>query len=82
MPYIENKIDRDFLDEKVKEMLAVISMKGNLNYFLFKLFKEMELRYGTARNFFGEVECAKFEIYRRMIAPYEDKKIGENGDVD
>lgn len=29
----------------------------------------------------GALECAKLELYRRMIAPYEDKKIAENGDV-
>jgi len=26
-------------------------------------------------------ECAKLEFYRRYVAPYEDKKIEENGDV-
>jgi len=29
----------------------------------------------------GSVEAAKLEIYRRLIAPYEDTKIKENGDV-
>lgn len=29
----------------------------------------------------GVLECAKQEIYRRMIVPYEDKKMEENGDV-
>jgi hypothetical protein len=29
----------------------------------------------------GVLECAKLEIYRRIAAPYEDKKIVENGDV-
>jgi len=27
------------------------------------------------------LECAKLELYRRMVAPYEDKKCAENGDV-
>ena len=29
----------------------------------------------------GALECCKQEYYRRIIAPYEDKKIEENGDV-
>lgn len=35
-------------------------------------------RYNAA---IGALECAKLELYRRMIAPYEDEKIKENGDV-
>ncbi len=29
----------------------------------------------------GALECAKLELYRRMVAPYENGKIAENGDV-
>jgi hypothetical protein len=29
----------------------------------------------------GALECAKLELYRRAVAPYEDQKIKENGDV-
>ncbi len=29
----------------------------------------------------GVLACAQAEIYRRIIAPYEDVKIRENGDV-
>jgi hypothetical protein len=29
----------------------------------------------------SEVECAKLEFYRRVVSPYEDEKIKENGDV-
>lgn len=27
------------------------------------------------------LECAKLELYRRIVAPYEDEKIVVNGDV-
>lgn len=27
------------------------------------------------------LECTKLELYRRLAAPYEDQKIGVNGDV-
>lgn len=29
----------------------------------------------------GALEATKLELYRRAIAPYEDRKIEENGDV-
>ncbi|KKN16816.1 hypothetical protein LCGC14_0972010 [marine sediment metagenome] len=29
----------------------------------------------------GDVECAKLEVYRRVLGPYEDEKITEHGDV-
>ena len=29
----------------------------------------------------GVLECAKLELYRRVVAMYEDGKIKENGDV-
>lgn len=29
----------------------------------------------------GVLEAAKLEFYRRRVAPYEDTKIAENGDV-
>lgn len=29
----------------------------------------------------GVFECVKLEFYRRIVAPYEDAKIAENGDV-
>lgn len=29
----------------------------------------------------GALECAKLEFYRRMVATYEDEKLGQNGDV-
>lgn len=29
----------------------------------------------------GVLECAKLELYRRLAAPYEDRKIAANGDV-
>ena len=39
------------------------------------------LTYGTLNNVIGALECAKLEFYRRMVAPFEDTKLVENGDV-
>ena len=38
-------------------------------------------RYQTFNDAIGALESAKLELYRRMIAPYEDSKIQENGDL-
>jgi len=37
--------------------------------------------YQTYNDIMGALEGIKLELYRRKIAPYEDKKIKENGDV-
>ncbi len=37
--------------------------------------------YQTLNNVVGALECAKLEFQRRVVAPYEDVKIRENGDV-
>jgi hypothetical protein len=37
--------------------------------------------YATFNEVIGALECAKLELYRRMIAPYEDEKCKANGDV-
>lgn len=39
------------------------------------------IRYGHLNDVIGALDCAKLELYRRIAAPYEDKKIAENGDV-
>lgn len=57
---------------------------GKLTYALFRLCHNY---LGSAPSFadfatvLGSLEAAKLEIYRRKVAPYEDKKIKENGDV-
>jgi hypothetical protein len=59
---------------------------GELNYSITKLLNQYlerrdTPRYGDWNEVIGVLECAKLEIYRRSIAPYEDRKARENGDV-
>lgn len=90
MPYIKNKEMRKEIDKLVlrfaflcaDETEETIDITGKLNYFLFRLALMHGMSYKTYRDFIGELEAAKLEIYRRQIAPYEDKKIKENGDVE
>jgi hypothetical protein len=37
--------------------------------------------YASINEAIGVLECAKLELYRRVAAPYEDRKCAENGDV-
>lgn len=58
---------------------------GELNYLITVLVdKFVEVHgggYGAINSAVGALECAKLELYRRVAAPYEDKKIGQNTDV-
>jgi hypothetical protein len=58
---------------------------GELNYILTKVVWEYigdhGLSYATLNEVVGVLECAKAELLRRVVGPYEDEKITENGDV-
>ncbi len=79
MPYVK-KSDRIRLDEG-----GDAQTPGELNYIITKTVDAYLNR--TPRNYakynevIGVLECAKLELYRRVIAEYEDTKIEENGDV-
>ena len=47
-----------------------------------KLIKDKGESYSNYAECIAALECAKIELYRRKIAPYEDKKIEENGDIE
>jgi hypothetical protein len=79
MPYIpkseQNRVDQDNL----------ITTAGQFNYALNQLISiyidQNDFSYQTSNDIIGAMECAKLELYRRLVAPYEDKKILQNGDV-
>ena len=58
---------------------------GELNYLFtqtaVKYFEANGKSYQTFNDVIGALEGCKLELYRRLVAPYEDTKIGENGDV-
>lgn len=79
MPYIKPEARADF------SITAVPDDAGELNYaftFIIKKYLEQKgLRYQFLNDVIGALEGAKLELYRRVIAPYEDTKIEANGDV-
>jgi hypothetical protein len=81
MPYIE-KNSRPRFDKVVQAMKdAGIVANGDLNYVLFKFARSIGPSYNNYKNYCGELRQCATEIERRILAPYEDKKIEENGDV-
>lgn len=58
---------------------------GELNYLLTQAaidyIARNGLAYSTINDVMGAFACAAQEFFRRVGAPYEDKKIQENGDV-
>lgn len=82
MPYVKEEA-RPELDKIVAEMAwQGIKANGDLNYILFKYCKyNVEPSYNNYKNFMAELNEAAEEIRRRILAPYEDTKIVENGDV-
>ena len=58
---------------------------GQLNFQLTCLVDDYVDRHGESyfsiNEVIGALECAKQEFYRRVAAPYEDKKCQQNGDV-
>jgi hypothetical protein len=77
-----------YVDEPTKIRLDITQnpyTAGELNYLVTKLvlkfLKANDLNYERINQAVGALECAKQELYRRLAAPYENKKAKENGDV-
>lgn len=57
---------------------------GELNFAITSLvdaFLGDNLCYARLNEAIGAMECAKHELYRRIAAPFEDRKLAQNGDV-
>jgi ribosomal protein S3AE len=87
LPYIkpENRAKYEKVLEELISILKSLPMEnvdGELNYVVSKMLKEIyPLRYFHINRAVGVLECIKLEFYRRVAAPYEDKKIKDCGDV-
>lgn len=84
MPYIK-KDYREPFDYFLDELLPIITDPGELNYCITRLvhgFTDFnEKSYSTLNSCIGALEAAKLEFYRRVVIPYENEKIFENGDI-
>lgn len=86
MPYIvaERRKRFDSSINKIVEEWEFDYDIGEMNYCLSRIIWklwEKNLGYETGNELMGVLECVKQEFYRRILAPYEDKKLAENGDI-
>jgi hypothetical protein len=82
MPYIKEERRHDM--DEVVDLMAELGVKadGDLNYILYAFCKRhVKPSYNNYKNFCGELRQCATEIERRLLGPYEDEKIRENGDV-
>lgn len=83
MPYIK-KEDRKKFNSAIDSLNP--NNSGELNYVITRLahnyIKEKGLRYANMNEVVGVIESAKLEFYRKVVAPYEEKKIEDNGDIE
>ncbi len=89
MPYIDAE-SRCKFEEDLKNLSQNIMSVGEMNYCITILIAkfleditevEGKVSYHHYNQLIGVLECAKLELYRRLVAPYEDIKITDNGDV-
>lgn len=65
----------DFWPENAAELNYIVSEL--INNFL----RQKGLNYSNVNEMIGALECCKMELYRVVAAPYEDRKMQENGPV-
>lgn len=89
MPYIpqfrRDEIHNELLDDENGGINWTPQNAGDLNFlvtcFIDNYIIEHGVRYANVNEMIGALECCKLELYRILIAPYEDVKIDENGGV-
>lgn len=77
MPYIPKDIREFVLEDGPTNV-------GELNYMFTEVINDYlkkSFNYQRINDVMGALEGAKLEMYRRLAAPYEDKKLNENTDV-
>ncbi len=85
MPYIPDK-EKHEMSDCIERLQAFIDTKGDLNYAICELVGRLildsdKISYSQMSEWIDGVHDAEAELRRRVLDPYEDIKIFENGDV-
>lgn len=84
MPYIKPE-RRTLFDAHLEACAGQILNEGDFNYCIYKLASLLVERTGESYQNLSmcssAMEHAKLEWYRKRVAPYEELKIAENGDI-
>ena len=86
MPYVPQETRNNIHDDLAEAGITwVPTNAGELNFlvstFIANYIKANGLKYAVVNEMIGALECAKMELNRAIIGPYEDLKIQENGPV-
>ena len=89
MPYIKSEDRAKFrlyADHGEVGIKVVAKTPGELQYCIalmvaVYLADKIDYRYQDLNDVMGALAGAQMEFYRKVVAPYEDRKINENGDV-
>jgi hypothetical protein len=86
MPYIKTEGRERLLNSSLRELLKAPDAlgAGELNFLISTLLWsvfEKNRCYQKANELLGVLNAVTMEFYRRKVAPYEDLKIEENGDI-
>ena len=86
MPYIPQQQRIDIHNDLMVEGIDwTPENAGELNFlvstFIANYIRTKGLKYAVVNEMIGALECAKLELNRVIIGPYEDIKIQENGPV-
>lgn len=86
MPYTAQEARTAEMKKAISSLVQEIENKGDLNYVICELTGWMMLKtggmsYTNVSNWIDGVHGAERELTRRLLNPYEDEKIKENGDL-
>jgi hypothetical protein len=87
MPYIKTERRGKLNKERVLDLGREIAGPGELNYVLTSIINaylyaiDEEISYDDLNEVVGVLANVQQEFYRRVVVPYEDAKIQQNGDV-
>ena len=87
MPYTKKEDRTGAIKNSIAILSQEIKNKGDLNYTICELTAQLILKtggmgYTNISNWIDGVHGAERELTRRLLNPYEDLKIKENGDVE
>jgi hypothetical protein len=87
MPYITKEL-RGLINGYIRNITNIIKRKPELRnpmvaYVLYKILMDLytNLNWDYKSDALKVLEDVKLEFYRRILVPYADKKIKENGDI-
>jgi hypothetical protein len=92
MPYVKQEL-REYIDEEINNLVHVMlartaptERKGLANYVITRILLSFlqpasGWNYASLADVIATLECSKQEIYRRLVAPYEDKAVAKNSDL-